>query len=413
MRHIDIRAPDDLEGTKSVVANWLKRVGDAVDAQEPLVELETDKVSMEVSAPTAGTLTEVLLSAGEPAEPGALLGRLQLGANQPAPAPPRPGPGPGPPRSIAEFDPNLRLSPSVRRLLMETGADPSKMTGTGRNGRLTRQDVLDFVSPREAVAPAPHVSTPASRPPPQSAPANEAASAEPSGRSRLLPHSRMRLSIAEHMSRSVATAPHVTAIFEADFGAVMAHRQASRAEFEAAGVSLTYTAYIVAACVEAMRAVPAVNSRWRDDGLELFDDINIAVGTALGDKGLVAPVIHGAQSLSLLGIARRLDDLIERARGGRLAPADMQNGTFSISNHGVSGALVAAPIIINQPQSAILGVGKLEKRIKVREVGGSDALVVRPTAYVSLTIDHRALDGHQTNAWLTRFCDALETWPAR
>jgi 2-oxoglutarate dehydrogenase E2 component (dihydrolipoamide succinyltransferase) len=161
-----------------------------------------------------------------------------------------------------------------------------------------------------------------------------------------------------------------------------------------------------------MRAVPAVNSRWHADALELFDDINIGIGTALGDKGLVVPVVHRAQALSLHGIAARLQEATAAARAGKLSPADVQGGTFTISNHGVSGSLLAAPIIINQPQTAILGVGRVEKRVVVREVGGSDAMLIRPMAYVSLTIDHRALDGHQTNAWLTRFVEILESWPA-
>jgi len=144
--------------------------------------------------------------------------------------------------------------------------------------------------------------------------------------------------------------------------------------------------------------------------LEIFDDFNIGVGTALGESGLIVPVVHRAQSLSLLGIAARLQEMTERARTGKLTASDVQGGTFSISNHGVSGSLVAAPIIINQPQSAIVGVGKLEKRVVVREVDGADALAIRPMAFVTLSIDHRALDGHQTNAWLTRFVETLEGW---
>jgi 2-oxoglutarate dehydrogenase E2 component (dihydrolipoamide succinyltransferase) len=220
----------------------------------------------------------------------------------------------------------------------------------------------------------------------------------------------MRRTIAEHMTRSLATAPHVTAVFEADFTAVAAHRKAHKAELERRGLSLTYTAYLVAATVEAMKAAPQVNSRWFDDRLELYEDVNVGVGVALGDKGLIVPVVRRAQTLSLFDIAERLHVLTEKARAGKLAPADVRDGTFSISNHGVSGSLLAAPIIINQPQSAILGVGKVEKRVVVREVDGTDAIQVRPMAYVSLTIDHRAIDGHQTNAWLTRFVEALESW---
>jgi 2-oxoglutarate dehydrogenase E2 component (dihydrolipoamide succinyltransferase) len=221
----------------------------------------------------------------------------------------------------------------------------------------------------------------------------------------------MRKAIAEHMARSLAAAPHVTAVFEADFSAIAAHRAKHKDAYAKAGAPLTYSAYIVRAAAEAMKASPNVNARWHDDALEVFDEVNIGVGVALGDKGLIVPVIRGAQALSLRQTAARLNDLTERARAGGLAPADVQGGTFTISNHGVSGSLIAAPIIINQPQSAILGVGKLEKRVVVREIDGADAIVVRPMAYVSLTIDHRVLDGHQTNAWLTRFVEAIESWP--
>jgi 2-oxoglutarate dehydrogenase E2 component (dihydrolipoamide succinyltransferase) len=160
-----------------------------------------------------------------------------------------------------------------------------------------------------------------------------------------------------------------------------------------------------------MKASPSINSRWHDDRLEIFDDVNIGVGTALADKGLVVPVVCHAQNLSLLGIAKRLTDLTVRARDGKLTPADMRGGTFTVSNHGVSGSLFATPIIIAQPQSAILGVGKLEKRLTVREVDGVDTIQIRPLCYVSLTIDHRAVDGHQTNLWLTRFVDTIIGWP--
>jgi 2-oxoglutarate dehydrogenase E2 component (dihydrolipoamide succinyltransferase) len=272
-----------------------------------------------------------------------------------------------------------RLSPAVRRAVTQHNVDPSVITGSGKDGRITRADVDAYLASRPAAVPG----------------------------SRIVPHDRMRRLIADNMLASVTTAPHVTAVFEADFSAIMAHRAAHKA---ALGVPLTYTAYIVAACVAAMRAAPAINSRWHADHLELFDDINVGVGTALGDKGLVVPVVHRAQELSLQGIAARLNDLTTRARAGQLKPADMKDGTFSISNHGVSGSLVATPIIIQQPQSAILGVGKLEKRVVVREVDGVDTIQIRPMAYVSLTIDHRVVDGHQTNAWLTAFVQALESW---
>jgi len=222
-----------------------------------------------------------------------------------------------------------------------------------------------------------------------------------------VPHTQMRRSIAQHMVQSVATAPHVTSVFEADLSAVIADRDAKKGDFEARGAKLTFTAYFVRAAVEALKAVPEANSRWHDDGLELFDDINIGIATALGSGGLIVPVIAGAQNLDLFALAERLKDLTERARSERLDPSDVQNGTFTISNHGVSGSLVATPIIINQPQSAILGIGKLERRVRPASDSGNE-VTVRPMCYVSLTIDHRVLDGFQANQFLTKFTEAIE-----
>jgi 2-oxoglutarate dehydrogenase E2 component (dihydrolipoamide succinyltransferase) len=200
-------------------------------------------------------------------------------------------------------------------------------------------------------------------------------------------------------------------VFGADFSAIARDRASRRDAMAAKGIKLTYTAYIVAAAAAAMKAAPAINSRWHEDRLELFESVNIGVGTALGTKGLIVPVVRNAQSMTLEQIARALDSLVERARNEQLTPKDVRDGTFTISNHGVSGSLFAAPIIINQPQSAILGIGKLEKRVVVREVDGVDTIQIRPMAYVSLTIDHRVVDGHQTNAWLSRFVETLEGWP--
>lgn len=426
---VDVLAPVEQEGTKASVKAWLKRVGERVEVGEPIVELETDKVAMEVPSPAAGVLAEVLVQDGADAEKGAVLGRLTVGHDAAAsPAAPVTVASSGVEtiaaavgaasasaplgRSIASFDPALRLSPSVRRLLIESGLDPADVPATGKGGRLTAADVEREAARRRALPPA---SPAPSVAPPRSdadvlARAKSAAPGTLAGRR--VPHDTMRRRIAEHMVRSVTVAPHVTALFEADFGAITAHREASKAEFQRHGVHLTLTAYLVQACVEAMKAVPVVNSRWHDDALEIFDDVNVGVGTALGDKGLVVPVVHRAQTLSLMGIASRLQDATALARAGKLTPADVQHGTFTISNHGVSGSLTASPIVINQPQSAILGVGKVEKRVVVRDVQGADAMLVRPMAYVTLTIDHRVIDGAQTNAWLTRFVETIERWPA-
>ncbi|MEO5808692.1 MAG: 2-oxo acid dehydrogenase subunit E2, partial [Sphingomicrobium sp.] len=206
--------------------------------------------------------------------------------------------------------------------------------------------------------------------------------------------------------RAVAEAPHVTALFEADFSAIASHKAALAAK----GIKLSYTAYLVKAAAESMAVAPAINGRWESDRIAIAPSINIGVGTALGDKGLVVPVVKDAGALSLEAIGARLDDLTSRARSGQLTAADVSGGSFTISNHGVSGSLLASPIILHAGQAAILGVGKLEKRVVVRTVDGVDAMVIRPMAYVTLTIDHRVVDGHQTNAWLSRFVETLESW---
>jgi 2-oxoglutarate dehydrogenase E2 component (dihydrolipoamide succinyltransferase) len=422
---VDVLAPVEQEGTKASVKAWLKRVGERVEAGEPIVELETDKVAMEVPSPAAGVLAEVLVQDGQDADKGAVLGRLTVGhdvAASPAvssgavvvAAAVGPSTATAPlARSIASFDPALRLSPSVRRLLLESGLDPADVPATGKGGRLTAADVEREAARRRAQPPVPATAVPTAPPRAEADILARAKSAAPSALAgRRVPHDTMRRRIAEHMVRSVTVAPHVTALFEADFGAIIAHREAAKAEFQRHGVHLTLTAYLVQACVEAMKAVPVVNSRWHDDALEIFDDVHVGVGTALGEKGLVVPVVHRAQTLSLMGIASRLQDATALARAGKLTPADVQHGTFTISNHGVSGSLTASPIVINQPQSAILGVGKVEKRVVVREVQGADAMLIRPMAYVTLTIDHRVIDGAQTNAWLTRFVETIERWPA-
>jgi 2-oxoglutarate dehydrogenase E2 component (dihydrolipoamide succinyltransferase) len=384
---IAIAAPaDQAEGTEMVVGTWFKQVGDAVTQNEPLLEISTDKVTVEIAAPATGLLREILKSAEQSVEPGEVLGRIEAGA----PATPEPAPAGQAASSAAPASEGAELTPAVRRALAEQGLSASQITGTGRGGRITVQDVEAYVGSRASSA---------------------APKAEPAGfPSRRVPHTAMRRSIAQHMTQSVAVAPHVTAVFEANLSAIVAHREAHRAAFETRGLKLTYTAYFVRASVAALQAVPEVNSRWHDDALELFEDCNIGVATALPQGGLIVPVIHRAQAFDLGATAERLQDLTQRARAGSLSPSDVQHGTFSISNHGVSGSLIAAPIIIPQPQSAILGVGKLERRAVVRERGGKETVEVRPMCYVSLTIDHRVLDGYQANAFLTRWVEEIERW---
>ena len=206
------------------------------------------------------------------------------------------------------------------------------------------------------------------------------------------------------------TSPHVTSVFEMNMSNIIEHRKWHKKEYADQGVKLTFTAYFLAAIVKAVKSAPEVNARFHQDALEIFSDINIGVSTALGNKGLVVPVIEQVQQMNLFDIAKALSHQTTRAREGKLKPSEMRNGTFTISNHGVSGSLFAAPIIINQPEVAILGIGKMEKRVVVEEINAQDTVQIRPMCYVSLSIDHRALDAFQTSQFLSTFVHTIETW---
>ncbi len=364
------------EGSTHEVGQWLKRIGDPVRKDEPLLEVITDKVTVEIAAPVDGVLEEILKQTGEPVEPNDVLGRIggQAVGRTGGQAVRIPQPAGGPPARPSASPPEL--SPAVRRLLQQHGLEAAMITGTGSGGRITAQDVEAYLARGERGTPGGITG-------------------------RKVPHTSMRKSIAEHMVRSVQTAPHVTAVFEADMTRVVTHRN----RFSEG--KPTFTAYFVRAAVAAIRAVPEANSRWHPDALEVFDQCNIGIAVALPDGGLIVPVLHDAQDLSLEDTARRLEDLTTRARSGKLEPREVQGGTFSISNHGVSGSLLAAPIVIVQPQVAILGVGKMEQRPRVNASGAIEA---RPMLYVTLTIDHRVLDGFKANAFLTAWVKAIEEW---
>jgi 2-oxoglutarate dehydrogenase E2 component (dihydrolipoamide succinyltransferase) len=389
---VDVIVPPNEEGTRATVLRWCKQVGDAVLRDEPLVELETDKVTVEIPSPANGTLVEVLKAANAEVNPHEVLARLRLGGEAAVPAEPTAAPTPptaAPHGPRADSAPAARaaLSPSVRRMLQQHSMDAADVVGTGRGGRITAQDV-----------------------------ARRAAEAEQTKAAGLpaalrIPHTAIRRRVAEHMARSVLDAPHVTTLFEADLTRVLAHRARHAASYQSRGARLTLTAYFVSACVHALRAHPELNSTYHADALELHPDLNIGVGTALGTQGLIVPVIHRAQGLNLFGIAQRLGSLVEAARAGKLVPEDVRGGTFTLSNHGVSGSLLAAPIVINQPQVAILGIGKVQRRVCALESDGIEAIGVRSMCYVTLTIDHRALDAFQANAFLSLLVGTLEQWP--
>jgi 2-oxoglutarate dehydrogenase E2 component (dihydrolipoamide succinyltransferase) len=411
----DVLAPANEEGTRATILKWCKAVGDLVVKDEPLVELETDKVTVEVPAPASGTLIEVLKLESAEVSPDEVLARLRLpgeatlAAETKAPvAAARIETARAGATNRADSD---LLSPSVRRLLQEHDLAPGDISGTGRNGRVTAQDVTRHVA--EVPRPSRTAHTPRTERTahtPQTAHASHTEHATPDANT-LVPHTAMRRRVAEHMTRSLADAPHVTTLFEADLTRVLKHRALHAKDYESRGARLTLTVYFISACVRALRMHREVNATFRQDAMELHGDVNIGVGTALGDKGLIVPVIHRAQQLSLFEIAQRLQQAVEAARTGKLTPQDVRGGTFTISNHGVGGSLLAAPIVINQPQVAILGVGKVQRRVCVIDVDGSESIAVRSMCYLTLTIDHRALDAFQANAFLSLVVKTLEQWP--
>jgi 2-oxoglutarate dehydrogenase E2 component (dihydrolipoamide succinyltransferase) len=382
---IEVRMPaDEKEGTEASVGKWLKKVGEAVKENEPLVEIATDKVTVEIAAPGSGVLAELIKNEGDAVQPGDLLGRIRQGdAAEIAPRGQATSvAGASAKKAPAVTNTEDGLSPAVRRLLREHNLDAAQVPTSGN--RLTIADVEKFVSGSKSQN-------------------RELGQQEFCGRR--VPHTPMRKAIAANMLRAVQTAPLVTAVFEANLARVLADREQRKQQGEAPSV----TAYLIHAAVAAMRAVPEVNSRWHDDALEIFDEVNLGFGTALENGGLVVPVIRNAGKLSLEEISSQLRELTAKARAGKLTQADMAGGTFTISNHGVSGSLLATPIIPPPGQTAILGAGKLQKRVVVGESdSGKDLFRVQPMMYVTLTVDHRALDAQQTNAWLTKFVNAVE-----
>lgn len=421
-----------LEGT---ITRWLKAVGETVEENEPLVEVNTDKVDTEIPSPASGTILEILVPAGTTVQAGSLLAWIEPVAEQAqmVAAPPASAPAPAsaqPPTTAAAAasttarrDRDLGfISPVVAKMASEHGIDLFQVTGTGQGGRITKKDLQAYLESRQAVpatappaapaapapAPTPTPVAPAAPPPAPSVPPVQP-TAMP-GEGEILPLTQVRRAIAEHMVFSKHTSPHVTTIMEADMSRVAAHRQENKDAFARDGVNLTYTAYFVAAAAAALKAHPIVNSSWREDGILIHRGIHIGVATSLGEAGLIVPVIRNADSLSLLGLARAINDLASRARARQLKPDDVQGGTFTITNHGVSGSLFATPII-NQPQCAILGVGAIQKRVVVvSDASGADLIAIRPMVYLGLTFDHRILDGALADAFLGKVVQTLQNW---
>jgi len=428
MNTMDIILPaDQLEGTSATLSKWLVKIGQQVLEGDPIVELETDKVSMEICAERAGSLSKIIANEGDEIEVDVVLGLLdtsdvnamampEKGLKEPAKTDNQTSTISQNASSSQAGSAHHLVGPAVRRLLSSHDVNIDRICGTGRRGRVTRDDVNAYLAElstraSDQISPVtvdiePHSIDLHSRDPLSSSlPVARALTGTK------VPHSKIRKAIASHMVESLLkTSPHVTSVFEMDMSNIIAHRKWHKKEFAELGVNLTFTAYFLAAVVKAVQEVPQVNARFHQDALELFSDVNIGVGTALGDKGLVVPVVQQVQAMNLFSIAKSLNMQTEKARNGKLIPSDMKNGTFTISNHGVSGSLFATPIIINQPEVAILGIGKLEKRVTVEEISGVDTMVIKPKCYVSLSIDHRALDAHQTNMFLAKFVDVIEHW---
>jgi len=420
---VDIVIPEDQqEGTELELGSWLKAVGDRLHQHEPVAELSTDKAVVEIPSPVTGVLREQLVEPETEVKVGQVIGRVEPGASvghddetvdiaaggATSSAAPRhvedrtsAAKGRSTPSASTGSDPSDRppMHPAVARFARARGVSVARIEGTGKGGRVTRADVLRAVGNGRAPPAEPPRAARPSYPPIE-------------GPSRRIPHDPMRRTIARRMTDSVSVAPHVTAAFPCDLSRIAADRDRRKARLEEQGIKLTFTAYFVRAAREGIRAVPEVNSRWHDDALEIFEHVHVGVGTALEDKGLVVPVLRNAQDLDLEETARELTALTEKARSGKLQAADMKGSTFSISNHGMMGSLFATPIIINQPESAILGLGRIEKRPVVDTVDGEDSIVIRPMLYVTLTIDHRVLDAFHCNRFLQTFVETIESWPA-
>lgn len=403
-----------VEGT---IGKWLKQVGDDVKQYEPLLEVLTDKVDTEVTATDSGVLVQILAQEGETVHAGATIAYLgEKGesvpetlageqAGEPEPAPQQePAAGEPPKAPTTKEPPSVRVTPVVKRMAAEHDIDLREVQGTGARGRITKKDLLRYIETQKAMEPVEQEPGTFFHEAPAELATAAQAPAEPKAQEeRVVPLGRMRTLIAEHMVRSKQTAPHVTTVMEADLSGVVAYRQAKRDEFARQGIRLTYTPFFVQATAQALRAHPLANSSFTDQGILVHPEVNIGVAVAL-DEGLIVPVIRRADEMSLIGLARAVQDVAERARAGTLKPDDVQGGTFSITNHGTAGSLFATPII-NQPQAAILGVGAIQKRVIVLE---NDALAIRPMVYLSLSFDHRILDGATADAFLAEIVKNLE-----
>lgn len=409
-----------VEGT---VARWLVAEGDAVALDQIIVELTTDKVDVEIPSPCAGVVEKILVAVDETVEVGAQLAIIdETGTAARAPKSVSPSAAqtpatPAPPSSPPATSPIPAApapTPLAKRAADAAGIDPSEITGSGGRGRVTQADVRSQVAAPVQPAPSPETaptqtSTP-TRPAPQSAPRPGAQTYGPSIEEgdRVIPMSRLRKLVADHMVYSKRTSPHVGTVAEIDMSAVAAVRRANKASFEQTqGIGLTFLPFIVHAVVRALRENPALNASVIEDAIVERRSINIGIAVET-DKGLMVPVIRNADRLSLAGMAAAIDDLSTRARTKKLSADDLRGGTFTISNPGRKGNLYGFAII-NQPQVGILRMGEMVKRPVVRTVDGEDAIVIRSMMHLALSYDHRAVDGAPANGFLFRIRELLES----
>jgi len=427
-----------VEGT---VARWLKAPGEAVAKLEALVEINTDKIDTEIPAPVAGTLLQVMVDAGQTVRAGTVLGYIGSvgehaqgvvihGTPTAVAAPEAIAPS-GARAFVTEAttlptpskDANQRptgrafISPVVGRMAKEHHIDLAAIAGSGLHGRITKRDVLAYLAEKEAAQLEVGRASPAAVPAATIAQASAGVSEDEIWH----PLTTMRRAIAQHMVQSKATSPHVTTVFEVDMTSVVRHREQYKEIYAQRGVRLTYTPYFVAAVAKALRQVPEVNARFHvasgagePSALVLLKRVHIGVAVALAD-GLIVPVIRDADERNLQGLARAVNELAQQARAGQLAPDAISGGTFTITNHGVTGSLLGTPII-NQPQAGIFGIGAIVKRPVVRSSSASllpsadDAIVIRPMCYLSFSFDHRILDGARADAFMSLVVEQLQGW---
>ncbi len=430
------------EGT---IVRWIKKVGDAIDRDEPLFEISTDKVDAEIPSPGAGVLLEIKVKEGETVPVNSVVATIGAAGEKVAGSSAADGSSSGAAASISattavssvadarssgtdarssapvHTEPTLddlrrtRSSPVVRKIAKEHGVEISALNGTGISGRVTKNDILKHIeSGASAPAPAAHAPAPASaqgfggalpvaarQPAPVIAPPP---AFKPGENVRIEKMGVMRKKIADHMVMSIQTSPHVYSAYEVDFGKIDAIRLKKKAEYEAAGAKLTYTAFIAKATVDTIRQFPFSNASIDGDNIVYKRDVNLGIAVAL-DQGLIVPVIKNADEKNMLGLCRAIQDLAHRARTKQLKPEEVQGGTFTITNPGIFGAVFGLPII-SQPQVAILGVGSVDKRVVVV----NDMIAVRPMCYLTLGYDHRLIDGADGGRFLAALKDRLQNF---